>query len=111
MASLNKLLTQLNGGGFMAEASDRLTELVQAINETGKAGSITLQIGIKPTQGKASALVFVSKITAKIPAIHPDATLMFTDEDGELHTEDPRQLKLDLRPVDTSAPFIKSNKA
>jgi hypothetical protein len=36
MASLNKLLTHLNNGAFMADTSDMLTELVQAIEETGK---------------------------------------------------------------------------
>ena len=111
MASLQTLLTQLNNGGFMHDASDRLTELVRAIGETGKAGSLTLKISARPTQGKASALVFAAKVTAAIPAVPPDATLMFSNADGDLFAEDPRQMKLDLRQVNTAPPVLKSQKA
>lgn len=99
MASLPKVLTYLHNGTFQSHASDELTKLVQAVQESGRGGSLTITIKVKPTTGTRKTLTFEGDFKAKAPVIAPDATLFFPDEDGNLHVDDPRQTRMELQEV------------
>lgn len=90
-------LRHIEGGCFMDSASEQLAELVQAVESTGKAGSITLKIDLR--RATAGALAVKGKITVKKPESAPMEALLFPTPEGNLLTEDPRQHKLPLTPV------------
>lgn len=78
-------------------ASDRLAELVNAVTSTGKAGSLTLKIDLKPST--AGALAVKGAVTIKKPQRMPREALLWPTPDGNLMAEDPKQTKLELRQV------------
>lgn len=90
-------LRHIEGGVFLDDASDRLAELVKAVDSTGKPGSLTMKIDIRPATKGAKAVR--GQTTIKKPAEPPMEVLMFDTPEGNLLTEDPAQSKLDLKPV------------
>lgn len=95
-------LRHLQGGTFLEEASEQLAELVSAVDNTGKAGTITLVISVKKMS--KGAMGVTGQIKLRKPQEAPDATLMFPTPEGNLLTEDPRQQKLALKTVEASTP-------
>lgn len=87
-------LHHLEGGTFLAEAADKLAEIVLAVDQTGKPGKLTLTIDVR--KAMHTALALKGKIAVKLPPEAPIEALMFPTPDGNLLTEDPRQGKLPL---------------
>jgi hypothetical protein len=71
--------------------------LINAVVATGKAGAITLRIDIKPST--AGALAVKATVTLKAPKALPPEALLWPTPEGNLIAEDPRQMKIELRPV------------
>lgn len=94
---IHETLKHLAGGTFLDEAGDRLSELVAAVDSTGKAGTITLKISVKKTTKAAMQVIGEIKLTK--PQEAPDATLMFPTPEGNLLVNDPRQQNLELKTV------------
>ena len=92
-------LRRLRGGTFLDEASDKLAELVQAVERTGKGGTLTLTLAIKPAGRAAGTLLIVDKIAAKVPQEATPETLLWATPEGNLLGEDPRQQSLELKAV------------
>lgn len=88
-------LREISGGKVHDELSEKLHELVQAIEDTGKAGSITFSLSIKPMEkGNTSALLVNDKISVKAPMFERKAAVFFPDN-GNLVRNDPNQLSFD----------------
>ena len=96
-------LNHLNNGTLMMDASEAMSELVQAVGETGKAGKITIEISIR--KATAGAMALTGKVSVKKPAQINFESLMFATPEGNLLTEDPRQAKLNLTPVSGGEPL------
>lgn len=91
-------LGRIGGGHFLDTVSERMAELVAAVNTTGKKGKITLSITIKKaTRGGAMHISGEAKITP--PAEEPMEAMLFATEEGNLVPDDPAQRRLDLRRV------------
>jgi hypothetical protein len=71
--------------------SQRFGELVAACRETGKKGGMTIKINVKP-EGTMSHVTFDLKVS--LPEHPLPGASYYSSEDGQLTTEDPRQLKL-----------------
>lgn len=71
--------------------TERFAELVAACRETGKKGGLTIKINVKP-EGTMSHVTFDLK--ANLPEHPLPGHSFYSSENGELTTEDPRQLKL-----------------
>lgn len=91
-------------GGLHAEASDCLAEVVKAVQDHGKGGSVIIKIDIKPGSKGTNTLVVSDRVEVKVPQGDRPAALYFPDENGNLHRSDPRQQSLPLRRVDVGAP-------
>jgi len=89
-------LRLLQGGMFLDLCSDQLSEAVKAVEETGKAGKLTITLDLKRASG---AIEVVAKVTNKVPEPKADGTLLWATVDGNLVPENPHQQKLDLTPV------------
>lgn len=91
-------LRHIGGGVFIDIASDKLAELVAAVDATGKSGSIDLKIKMKKaTRGGAMHITGTVKLNK--PAEEPMEAMLFATPDGNLTVDDPNQQKLDLRSV------------
>ncbi len=101
-SSILDTLRRLDGGCLVDQASDEMAKVVQAIESTGKAGSITIKISLKRVGG--GALAADGRITCVVPKEAPSVTLLFATPEGALITEDPNQRKLDLREVAAELP-------
>ncbi len=78
-------------------AGQRFSDLVKAVVDTNKSGSITLKIIVKPST--AGALAVKPEVRVIMPKGCPTEALLWPTPDGNLVSEDPRQSKLELRPV------------
>lgn len=95
----------LQGGAFLDECSDKLAEVVKSVDETGKAGRLTITLDLKKSGG---ALAISAKVTDKSPEKAPDADLLWPTVEGNLSIDNPAQRKLDLRPVDEPGRVMRS---
>lgn len=89
-------------GALVAELGDDLAEVVEAVQRTGKKGSVTLKLEVSPT--KDGYTVFLSDdIKKSVPKEDKGGSLMFSDANGNLHRNDPNQMKLErFHVVETS---------
>jgi hypothetical protein len=86
-------------GALHTEVSDQLAELVHACVETGKKGTLTLQITVAPTKNEEGTVLVTDDIKVKAPKPDARPAIFFTDEHGNLSRQDPRQAELPLREV------------
>lgn len=89
------------------QAHDELTEglhdLVAAVRDTGKAGSITLTIKVEADKRSDGVLRVTDNVTVKAPKHDRGARIYYQDKGGNLSRTDPNQPELEgLR--DVSAP-------
>jgi len=89
-------LRLLDGGAFIDLASAKLAEAVRAVEETGKAGKVTITIDLKRS---SSAIEVTPRVTCKVPEPKPDSTLLWATVEGNLTPANPNQQSLELRPV------------
>ncbi|HDR9184582.1 TPA: hypothetical protein QDB06_005210 [Burkholderia vietnamiensis] len=92
-------LRHIGGGIFIDQASDKLAELVNAVDASGKAGTMTITIAVKKAT-RGGAMHIGAKVTLKKPAEEPMEAMLFATPEGNLIADDPRQQKLDLKRVD-----------
>lgn len=92
-------LRMLQGGAFAEDAGQKLADIVKGVDETGKAGRLTITIDVK----KAGAAVSVrAKATDKTPEEQADDDLFWPTVDGNLSLQNPNQRSLDLQAAPTS---------
>lgn len=89
-------LRHIGGGVFIDTASDKLTELVAAVDESGKPGKLLLEVNVKKAS-RGGAMHITGKVTIKKPAELPMEALLFATPEGNLVADDPNQQKLDLK--------------
>ncbi|NHR08386.1 hypothetical protein HA052_24650 [Chromobacterium haemolyticum] len=92
-------LRSLGHGTFIDDASDALNKLVTAVDETGRAGKLTLTLSIKKATRGSGAMVVQDEIKLSLPKPDSRETMLFATPEGNLVTEDPRQQTLELRTV------------
>lgn len=92
-------LQRHRGGALLAEASNQLAALVAAVHATGKPGSVTIKLDIRPATRGRSAVVLKDKVTPKLPSIEAEESFWFATENGALTKDDPQQSKLPFEPV------------
>lgn len=87
------------------ELTDGLHDLVAAVRDTGKAGSITLTIKVEPDKRTDGVLRVTDNVVVKAPKHDRGARIYYQDRAGNLSRTDPNQPELEgLR--DVSAPVI-----
>lgn len=84
------------GGAVHAELTSALHELALRVAETGKSGTLTFAVTLKP-EGKM--IVTADKISSKLPEETRPPALYFTDGEGNLLRDNPEQTRQPLREV------------
>lgn len=104
-------LRHIGGGIFIDTASDKLAELVAAVDASGKSGSIDLCIKVKKAT-RGGAMILTGKVKLTKPAEDAMEAMLFATPEGNLVADDPSQQKLDLKSVpsatDTAPAQLKS---
>lgn len=93
-------------GGLHGELSDKLAELVAAVQEHRKGGSLTLQIKIVPNKDGNTVMV-TDHTKLSLPEGERGAAIYFVDDNNNLSRRNPYQQELPLREV--SAPPVRDN--
>lgn len=95
MTDFIKVLVELRNGAVAIEGSEKLTEVMKAVMDTGKKGKLSLSIDITPSKWTMSGGVKEVEVLAKYvivePAHDPAKTTFFTTKEGSLTREDPNQ--------------------
>lgn len=96
----------LRFGTLGDELTDKLRDLTAVCATSGKAGTITLVLQLKP--GKGGQIEVFDEVKLKLPKEEKGSSLMFATPENFLQREDPRQLQLEgLRSVDMSTGELK----
>ena len=85
-------LAELQGVRF--EMDSRFQELLLAVQDTQKKGSLTIPLTVEPlAKGGPSAIVTHPSIKTNVPRADLECAIRFVSDDGRLLKDDPRQLK------------------
>jgi hypothetical protein len=85
-------------GGLHGELSDALVELVAAVQEHGKAGTLALTIKVAPNKD-GSTVTVTDKMKLSLPEGERGAAIYFIDGHGNLSRRNPWQQELPLKEV------------
>lgn len=88
------VLRDIQGGEIADEAALLMQQLVSAVHEFGKKGSMRLDIEVQPMKGNTAALMVSAQASIRPPKGDPTAAVFFWDDDNNLVRDDPRQLAL-----------------
>lgn len=102
---ISETLKMFQGGDFNLKCGELFASVLRGVEDTGKAGKLTITLDVKQQNGAVSVL---AKVTDKTPEALPDADLYWTTPDGNLSLRNPAQRDLDLRQIDPSTGEIRS---
>jgi len=84
-------IADIRAGQAVEDYTEQLRELVEECRETGRAGTITLKVTIKPFGKDESAMRIEDSLTIKPPKPDTLSSVFFAHGDGRLTRRDPRQ--------------------
>jgi hypothetical protein len=98
--SFLRTLNNINAGQSVTDLSEELSKVVAAVKLTGKPGSLSYKITIKPaSQRGIMKLEIEDDIASKIPKAGRERVFFFASEDNLLTRDDPRQMNLSLKVI------------
>ena len=87
---------------LLDHAGTQFADLIKSICSTNKAGTLTMKVDVKPST--AGALAVKATVSIKKPKGLPPESLLWATPEGNLIADDPRQTKLELKPVAVESP-------
>lgn len=79
-----------------SKLNERLADLVHAVTDTGKKGTLTLTLTVAPFEGSTDTLVVSDRVRTQRPEIETKPSILFPTPDGGLTKQDPTQPELEL---------------
>lgn len=76
------------------EAAEMLRKVIEAVKATGKVGSITLRLDVKPADGLMDAVVVYDRLSQKVPEKTREGSMAFVTREGDLSRTDPGAMPL-----------------
>lgn len=76
------------------ELAEGLTQVIDAVKATGKAGRISVVFEVKPADGMHEAVVVNDKIALKLPEKTREGSMAFVTREGGLSRTDPSAMPL-----------------
>ena len=86
-----EFITDLSHGSVNQRLTEDLAKVVEAVQETGRTGELTIKLNVKLEGGMA---VVNTEVKSKAPKPPLPGTMFFVGEKGLLHREDPRQTRM-----------------
>jgi hypothetical protein len=100
MKSFTVFLADLNDGHTLAGLTGDLGELLQAVKETGRSGSLTLKVKVAPATKsghEVDRITIVADRKLELPKPELPSDFFFLTDEAEPTRQHPRQHALDLR--------------
>lgn len=94
MRPFTDILRDIRRGRAVDQATQALADVVRAVDLTGKPGTVTLTLTIKPEKGGGSQKTIIASVKAKKPEADIPEAVFFSDPDGDLHRSDPSQSEM-----------------
>lgn len=88
-------MRELARGRVHEELSEQLHELLAAVRDTAKPGTLTLTLKVNPVRGSERQIMIADKVEAKLPKPDQAPTLWFIDNNGNPSREDPQQMRFE----------------
>ncbi|MDE2096713.1 MAG: hypothetical protein KGL39_05645 [Patescibacteria group bacterium] len=102
------ILQRFGTGQLIDELATALAEVSAEVVQTGNPGRVSVTFDLKNQNGAGDVIVLATpKISRTTPKREVRGAMFFAVDDG-LHQEDPRQMRLEFRSVDTSTGEIRS---
>lgn len=76
------------------ELAENLRALIEAVKDTGKAGSLVVRFDVKLVNPGGSEVIFSDKIVAKLPERNREGSIAYTDDLNNLSRRDPSSMPL-----------------
>jgi len=76
------------------ELAEGLTDVIEAVKATGKAGSIVVRFDVKPLDGGGTAVIVNDKITLKLPEKNREGSIAYIGDGNKLQRTDPTAMPL-----------------
>lgn len=99
MRLITDVLRDIRKGRPVEEATMALADVVRAVDETGKEGSVTITLKIKPAKHGGPEKTLIAEVKSKKPIADIAPAVFFSDQDGDLHRVDPNQEEMHLGEV------------
>ncbi len=99
MRLITDVLRDIRRGRAVDQATQQLAHVVQAVDETGCAGEVTITIKVKPAKEGGSEKTLQCIVKSKIPQAPIPEAVFFSDSNGDLHRTDPAQSEMELKEV------------
>lgn len=96
MRLFTDVLRDIRRGRPVEEATMVLADIVRAVDETGKEGSVTITLKVKPAKHGGPEKTLICEVKGKKPIADIAPAVFFSDSDGDLHRIDPRQEEMPL---------------
>lgn len=94
-----QVLAEVRGGQVQMLASQKLDELIKAVQVAGKSGKLTVELTLEP-HGKENREIYVSakvKLAAPVDPNMAEPSIFFVDRNGALVRDDPAQERIPFR--------------
>ena len=110
MKPITDILRDIRKGMVAEAAGEELAQVVRAVTATGKPGSLTIKLTVKPQKGDSEQVVISSKLSATTPTADMPEAIFFADMEGDLHRNDPRQPEM-FRNADLGDAAVEARRA
>ncbi|MCC4906932.1 hypothetical protein [Microbacterium sp. cx-59] len=90
---LSEILASIRPGADV-ELGEEMSKLIDAVKDTGKAGTLTYTISVKLADGSGSAVIIGDKIAPKRPEKDRATSIAYVDGDNYLTRTDPNSMPL-----------------
>lgn len=94
MKPFTDILREARKGVIVDRLTDDLAAVVKAVDQTNKAGSITLTVTVKPDKHGGTQKTLAFDIKSKTPTAPTPEAIFFSNADGDLLRTDPDQREM-----------------
>lgn len=91
MRPFTDVLRDHRGGKLVEHLTMRFAEVIEKVVDLDKSGEITLKLKIVPSKGDDGAFEIVPSIKTMVPEADLPKSVFYSDGDGSLVRESPRQ--------------------
>lgn len=101
LTPFNQTLAKLNRGELNDELTALLADVIKAVRETRKQGTVTVSLNVAMLNSRTEDTIKITpKVSHKIPELDREESIVFSTANGDVLFDDPNQVKMDLKAVD-----------
>lgn len=102
--NFSQQIAYINKGTLDIELTETLAMIIQAVRETRKKGSVTLTLSVEMLNPRTDDQMKVTPdVKFNKPKLELADTIMFSTADGDLLRDDPDQVQMDLKIIETKS--------